>query len=97
MTAESAGAAGATAYGAVIVAHDEVRWHAATRTRPELFAALAAYVAEQTPFQLWPRDAARVRRWLHRGDAEKAVLYYFATEGRRWDRERLHLALPRGG
>lgn len=96
MTPEAArgDAAVATAYGAVILVYEEVRWHAATRTRRELFAALADYVAEQAPFQLWPPEAARVRRWLHRGDLEKAVLYYFATEGRRWDRERLHLALP---
>ncbi|HEU4698549.1 MAG TPA: hypothetical protein VFS40_05180 [Gemmatimonadales bacterium] len=86
----------ATAYGAVVLVHDEVRWHAATRTRAELFAALAAYVAEQAPFQLWPLEAARVRRWLHRGDREQAVRYYFATVGRRWDREQLHLVLPGG-
>ncbi|HEU4699545.1 MAG TPA: hypothetical protein VFS40_10220 [Gemmatimonadales bacterium] len=83
-----------SAHGAVVVVHDEVRWHAATRTLPELFAALGAYVAEQAPLRLWPQDADRVARWLERGDPEKAVLSYFAAERWRWDPERLHLVGP---
>jgi hypothetical protein len=82
-----------TAYGAVVLAHDTVCFHAAARTRAELFGRLARWVAERAPARLWEDDAARVARWLAREDHEKAVLHYFASVGR-WDRERLHLAGP---
>jgi hypothetical protein len=86
--------AGTTAYGAVVLAADQVRWQVATRTWAELIDAVAAYVESHAPQQLWPDDAARVARWLGRGDRAKAIVYYFTTIGGRWDRERLHWVVP---
>jgi hypothetical protein len=84
----------ATAYGAVVLAADEVRWQTATRTLGELIDALAAYVAARAPEMLWPEDAEEVARCLAAGEPGPAVRHYFAATGRRWDRERLHWVVP---
>jgi hypothetical protein len=84
----------ASAYGAVVLAADEVRWQTATRSFSELLRALAEYVEARAPHQLWPADAAHVADCLRRGQHGRAVLHYFAVAGRRWDRERLHWVVP---
>lgn len=72
---------------AAVIAHDGVRFTTAAPTRDALNQALAEYVSERAPEQLWPTDAEAVREFLSLGDQRAAIDCYFAAVGDRWDEE----------
>jgi hypothetical protein len=79
-----------------VVYDGSVRWQSAARTEAELVEHVAGYVRDWAPYHLWPGEAERVARWLDRDDPRKAVLHYFATVGKRWGVEELHVVGPGG-
>ena len=74
---------------AVVYGVRRINFITAASDEDELFGRLARYVDEWSELQLYPSDAGRVRELLETGDASAAVRHYFASAGRRWDREDL--------
>lgn len=74
-------------YLAAVVGRDGVCFTTAAMTHGNLLHAVAEYVSERAPLQLWPADAAAVHEKLSRGDYQAGIDRYFAAVGDRWDDE----------
>ena len=83
-------------YMAFVMVDEGVMFHISSPSRAEIIVGLGRYVAGRAPDRLWPRDAARVARWLQRDRLEAAVTAYFHAVGHRWDPERLQVTIPPG-
>jgi len=72
---------------AVVHTVDTVRLVVASTCREELVRRLAGHAWRCGPDELWAEDAARVHALVADGELEAAIGHYFATVGRRWDKE----------